>query len=241
VKGIYLPDAIASYRVWGYDLIVTANEGDSRDYDGYSEEARVKDVTLDPTAFPDAQILQLEENLGRLKITTAQGDTDNDGDFDELYCYGGRSFSIWSGWGHLLYDSGDEFEQITAVDYPNDFNSTNDENDSFDDRSDDKGSEPEALTLARIFNRTFAFIGLERMGGIMVYDITWPVKPSFVQYVNTRDFSGDPAQGTAGDLAPEGMVYIPWYKSPVWGMPLLVVSNEVSGTTSIYQIRLTLP
>ena len=236
VKGMYMPDAIASYRCFGKDLILTANEGDSRDYSGFSEEKRVMDLSLDPTAFPNAAELQLEENLGRLKITKTLGDTDGDGDYDELYSYGARSFSIWSGDGRLIYDSGKEFEKIIARELPNDFNSTNDENDSFDDRSDDKGPEAEGITVGKIDGRSYAFIGMERVGGIMVYDISNPFRPNFVSYVNNRDFNGDPAQGTAGDLGPEGLLFIPEYESPI-DAPLLVVTNEVSGTTTIYEIN----
>jgi len=235
-KGMYMPDAIASYKVSGNTYIVTANEGDARDYDGYSEEVRVKDLPLDPDAFPDAATLQLNENLGRLKTTTANGDTDGDSDFDEIYSYGARSFSIWNMKGELIFDSGSEFEDILADALPDDFNATNDENNSFDDRSDDKGAEPEALALGKIAGRTYAYIGLERIGGIMVYDISNPRSPRFVEYVNNRDFSGNPAAGTAGDLAPEGIVFVPAGKSPI-NQPLLIVTNEVSGTTTVYKIN----
>ena len=102
VVGFYMPDAITFAKLGGADYIITANEGDSRDYDGYSEEERVENVILDPTAFPNAADLQMEENLGRLKITTANGDTDGDGDFDKLYTYGARSFTIWTTSGALV-------------------------------------------------------------------------------------------------------------------------------------------
>ncbi len=235
VYGMYQPDAIAYYRAGGRGFIVSANEGDSRDYDGYSEEELVEDLNLDPTIFPDAETLQAEENLGRLKTTSATGDIDGDGYFEKLFSYGARSFSIWSETGKLIYDSGDEFEQITAAQIPDDFNSTNDENDSFDNRSDDKGPEPEGVVVGEVDGRSYAFIGLERVGGIMVYDISRPRHPSFVQYVNSRDFSGDAEAGTAGDLAPEGLLFIDAHDSPN-GYPLLVVSYEVSGTVAIFQV-----
>lgn len=237
VVGMYQPDSIAAYEVDGETYIVTANEGDSRDYDGFSEEERVKDVDLDPEAYPLADELQESGNLGRLKITTATGDFDGDGDIDLIYAYGGRSFSIRNAAGELVYDSGSDFERMIALVNPDNFNSTNDENDSFDNRSDDKGPEPEGLTIGQIDDRTYAFIGLERDGGIMVYDITSPVAPQFVQYINNRNFSGDAEGGTAGDLAPEGMLFIPAMKSPV-KKPLLVVTNEVSGTTTVYRIKM---
>ncbi|MBT2991114.1 MAG: choice-of-anchor I family protein [Candidatus Thiodiazotropha sp. (ex Ctena orbiculata)] len=241
IKGMYQPDAIASYKFRGRTFIVTANEGDSRDYDGFSEEERVGDLPLDETAFPDAATLQENENLGRLKITTVNGDSDGDGDYDEIYSYGARSFSIRNARGKLVYDSADDFERITAEQLPDDFNSNNDENDSFDSRSDDKGPEPEGVALGKIEDRTFAFVGLERVGGIMVYDITNPHRVSFIEYLNNRDFSVDaelPDGSTnplVGDLGPEGITFIDEDDSPVES-PLLVVGNEVSGTTTIYSI-----
>lgn len=131
-----------------------------------------------------------------------------------------------------MFDSGNDFERITAaVDRAN-FNSTNNEKDSFDSRSDDKGPEPEGIEIGQAFGSTYAFIGLERVGGIMVYDIDSPTAPRFVEYVNNRNFQGDAEAGTAGDLGPEGITFIPAADSPVRG-PLLAVANEVSGTTTI--------
>ena len=236
VLGMYQPDAIASVRVGWQTFFITANEGDARDYDGFSEEARVKDIELDARRFPDAASLQEDENLGRLKITTANGDFRGDGDFEALFAYGVRSFSIWSSFGWQVYDSGSQFERITAQVLPDNFNSTNDENDSFDNRSDDKGPEPEALTVGQLNGRTYAFIGLERVGGIMVYDISNPFRPTFELYTNNREFSGDPQQGTAGDLGPESIVFIEPSRSPS-GKALIVVANEVSGSTTIYEFE----
>ena len=242
-QGMYLPDAISSYRFRGKTYIVTANEGDSRDYEGFSEEARVADLTLDPDVFLNAAELQLDENLGRLKTTTVNGDVDGDGEYEIIYSFGARSFSIWTASGKRVYDSGSDFEDNTAERLPNDFNSTNDENGSFDDRSDDKGPEPEGITLGKIGHRTIAFIGLERIGGIMAYDITNPHRVRFLDYINNRDFGVDAQlpDGTTnplvGDLGPEGLEFIAAHNSPT-GEPLLVVGNEVSGTTSIFEIGL---
>jgi 2',3'-cyclic-nucleotide 2'-phosphodiesterase/3'-nucleotidase/5'-nucleotidase len=236
VFGVYMPDALAAFSAAGRTWVISANEGDARDYDGFSEEARVGSLTLDPAAFPNAAELQRDEHLGRLNITTTLGDTDGDGDYDALYAYGARSFSIWDDAGRLAYDSGDDVEQVTATAYPDDFNSNNDENDSFDARSDDKGPEPEAVAVGVFGDRVWGFIGLERIGGIMVYELTDPTAPRFVQYLNTRDFAGDPELGTAGDLGPEGFAVIAAADSPV-GAPLLVVGHEISGTTTIYRIN----
>ena len=240
VMGMYMPDAIASYEVDGETYIVTANEGDARDYDGFSEEARVKDYgddfIVDPDAYPDIDELGEDEAMGRLKITVSTGDLDNDGDIDVIHSYGGRSFSILNEEGEMIFDSGSEFERILATVLPDEFNSTNDENGSFDDRSDDKGAEPEGVTVGQVGDQQYAFIGLERVGGIMVYNVTNPLAPQFVQYINNRDFDGDAEAGTAGDLGPEGLLFIDAHASPI-RKPLLVVTNEVSGTTTIYRIE----
>jgi DNA-binding beta-propeller fold protein YncE len=236
VLGMYQPDTIASYKVRGRTYIVTANEGDARDYDGFSEEERMGGLDLDPAVFPDADELQENENLGRLNSTTTLGDADGDGLNEELYAYGARSFSIWDTKGNLVYDSGSDFERIVADRIPDYFNSNNDDNDSFDSRSDDKGPEPEALEIGRIFGRSYAFIGLERVGGIMVYDITDPHKVVFQDYVNSRDFSADAESPEAGDLGPESIVFIPADKSPI-RRPLLAVGNEISGTTTLYAVK----
>ena len=234
IFGLYQPDAIAVFKTDGREFLITANEGDSRDYAGFSEEVRVKDLNLDPSVFPDAALLQQDANLGRLKTTIASGDADQDGLFEKIFSYGGRSYSIWNRKGRLVFDSGDQIERVTAKYLPDDFNSTSDKNDSFDNRSDDKGPEPEAITVGRAFGNTYAFIGLERVGGVMVIDVSDPWAPSFVQYINNRNFAGDPESGTAGDLGPEGMYWIKRKHSPVRA-PLLVVTNEVSGTTTIYK------
>jgi DNA-binding beta-propeller fold protein YncE len=229
VRGLYLPDAIASFRSRGRTYLVTANEGDAREWPGLVEEARVSTLTLDPTAFPDAATLRQNANLGRHTVTRTLGDTDGDGDYDQLFTLGGRSFSIWSTDGTRVFDSGSDFERITAAEFPANFNASN-SNATFDDRSDNKGPEPEAVAVGDIDGRTYAFIGLERIGGVMMYDVTDPTSPVFVDYLNNRDF----AAGT-GDLGPEGLSFISAHDSPN-GRPMLLVANEISGTVTLYSI-----
>ncbi|HAA30966.1 MAG TPA: hypothetical protein DCE56_28755 [Cyanobacteria bacterium UBA8553] len=223
VLGMYQPDAIASFTVNGQTYLVTANEGDARDYTGFSEESRVGSLRLDPTAFPNAAALQNNAVLGRLNVTNTLGDTDRDGDFDQLYAFGARSFSIRDAQGNLIYDSGDQLEQITATQVPSIFNSDG-TSASFDTRSDNKGPEPEGVVTGVIDGRNYAFIGLERTGGVMVYDVTNPTSPSFVQYINKT-----------GDTAPEGLSFVSAEQSPT-GKPLLIVTNEVSKTTTLFEI-----
>lgn len=219
VYGMYQPDAIAYYSVNGMDYVVTANEGDAREYEGtpgFIEEERLDDFTLDETVFPNAAMLQLEENFGRLKVTNTLGDTDGDGDFDEIYNYGARSFTIWSGAGQLVYDSGNDIAQKTLVLTPEAFNGD-------DGRSDDKGAEPEAVSILKIDEKHILFVGLERNNQVMVYEITNPNSPEFIQILSTN-----------GDIGPEGVLPVAAEDSPT-GKDLLIVSNEVSGTVTIYE------
>ncbi|MES1940634.1 5'-nucleotidase [Salinisphaera sp. T5B8] len=247
VMGMYQPDTIAAFEDGGTTYLLTANEGDSRDYDGFSEEADVKDLSLDPDAFANAAALQEDAQLGDLKVTTTlgrTGETDGEGEpiYDALYAFGARSFSIRrADTAELVYDSGDDFERITGERYGDEFNNDNNENDG-DSRSDNKGPEPEAIAYGVIDGRRYAFIGLERMGGFFVYDITDVDAPEYVSYTNARDVSVDmdTENGAlmAGDLGPESIVFIDAEQSPVPGVPLLAVGNEVSGSTTLYRLDL---
>jgi hypothetical protein len=238
VKGMYLPDAIASYQVNGVTYLITANEGDARaDWPGFNEETRVRDYCgangLDPAVFPDANLL-FDSNLGRLRITNTPngGSTGKNaaGQCTELWAFGARSFSIWSTDVARVYDSGDEFEQRTR-NLPNvNFNAGHEDN-TLDARSPNKGPEPEGVVVAKFGNKAFAFIVLERVGGVMVYDVSTPANASFVTYLNTRT-------GLTGDLGPEALTFIPAAQSPN-GKPLLAVGHEVSGTVAIFEIGLT--
>ncbi len=230
VLGMYQPDAIDAYQVGGQTYLVTANEGDSRDYRGFSEEERFSAVAARCTSSVG---FQRPAELGQLNITTATGDPCG----GTPHAYGARSFSIWTADGEQVFDSGSDFEDITAGRYPLFFNASN-SNNNFDNRSDDKGPEPEGVVLGKVAGRTYAFIGLERVGGIMVYDVTDPAGAFLVQYLNNRDFS-KPVR-SAGDLGPEGLAFVDGKDSPT-GRPMLAVGNEVSGTTTLFDIALTTP
>ncbi|ENV62119.1 hypothetical protein F949_02906 [Acinetobacter junii NIPH 182] len=289
--GMYQPDSIANYQVNGQTYLVTANEGDSREWlkdedaylagnlaQGYVENIRmkhlfnskgfnaegdypahlqkiangVKGAKLNPVTFAycgatatEVGDCRKDGHLGRLNIAWNMGyQTNADGSpkldangrltYDKLYAYGARSFSIWNTQGQLVWDSGSEFEKKVAELFPTYFN-TDHEAVSLDDRSDNKGPEPEGITLGTIGAKTFAFIGLERMSGVMVYDITTPMQPKFVEYFTTRNFV-ETDSAKQGDLGPEGLIFIAAKDSPN-GKPLLVVGNEVSGSTAIYQVN----
>ncbi|MDB2384980.1 choice-of-anchor I family protein [Polaribacter sp.] len=237
VYGMYMPDAISYFKVNGTGYIATANEGDARDYNGYSEERNLgdSDYVLDPTVFSNAAILALEANLGAINITAASGNTDSDSEYEEIHVYGGRSFSIFeANSGNIIFDSGNDFEVITTADtsYGAIFNASN-TNNTFKNRSDDKGPEPEGILVQEIDGKFYAFILLERIGGVMIYDVTDPTAPVFLQYLNSRDAT--PSADESGDLGPEGIVYVSENDSPN-GTALLIVSNEVSATLSIYSL-----
>jgi len=248
LRGLYMPDAIAAYQVRGETYYVTANEGDDRgdaDEDARGDAIRLKDYE-DVISFgrsgleatEEVALLAQDEQLRRVNISTIDG-LDADGKLAELYSYGARSFSIWSADGELVWDSGDALEQITAAAFPDNFNASN-TGDKIDNRSDNKGPEAEAVTIASLWGRTYAFIGLERIGGVVIYDIGNPRAPQFVDYINNRTFIDDDDlleahPELAGDLGPESLLVIPTHKSPT-RQPLLVVANEVSGTTSIFRI-----
>jgi hypothetical protein len=238
VKGMYMPDGIANYIHDGVTYLVTANEGDAREYDTFAEEVNLGDVdyNLDPSVFSNEMVLALETNLASISITNASGDANGDGLYEEIHVFGGRSFSIFEAeTGNLVFDSGHDFERIVANDpvYAAIFNASN-TNNSFKNRSGDKGVEPEGVIVQEINGVTYAFITLERMGGMMVYDISNPFEPQFIDYKNNRDATPDAE--ASGDLGPEGIIYIAPSKNEL-NKGLIVISNEISATISVYAIN----
>ncbi|MCF2573132.1 choice-of-anchor I family protein [Brevibacterium sp. UCMA 11754] len=250
LKGVYMPDTISSFSSGGTDYLVTANEGDSREWGDFVDAARVKDLGEDdlaPVCENSPLAGQLgDEALGRLNIITDLGLNESGDCYEELYAFGTRSFSVWTTDGALVADSGDSFEQLTAEAIPDFFNSNHSESNR-EGRSDDKGPEPEALTVGEVGETTYVFVGFERVGGIAAFDLSDPTNPRFVTYFNNRDFSvsvedeiedaSDPEAllSKAGDLGPEGIAFLGADESPT-GEAALVVGNEVSGTTSLYSV-----
>ena len=210
LQGMPMPDAIAGFRVGWRQFYITANEGDARNAD-----ERVKDLVLDPAAFPNAAELQNDFSIGRIQVSSIDGDDDGDGDYDRLQSYGARSFTIWDRFGRQVYDSGSDIEAIVA---------TYDPANADDGRSDNKGPEPEGVETGRFAGLNFAFVGLERTNEILVYEVSQPHAPRFLQLL-TND----------GDEAPEGLEYLRWFESPNF-CPTLLVTNEGSNTLSIYQM-----
>ncbi|QIG39280.1 alkaline phosphatase [Microbacterium sp. 4R-513] len=225
--GVYLPDGIGAYRSGGASYLVTANEGDAREWGSYAEGARAGSLPI----CPDSPLAGKTGNadLGRLNVTKELGFDQAKGCYSSLYTFGTRSFSIWGTDGTQVFDSGSQLEEITYAAEPAFVNSNHTEP-NLEGRSDDKGPEPENLVIGEVDDRTYAFIGLERVGGVVVYDITVPAESFFVTYLNNRDFSDN-----SGDLGPEGLSFIPADESPT-GSPLLAVANEVSGSTTLLEV-----
>lgn len=232
LRGVYMPDGIAVMTCDGVDYVLTANEGDASEWgDGDTEYSNIMKVQIGSTSTwepIEAEVLD-PDKLDGLPAQTAGAH----------YILGGRSFSIYrvdaSGLTQV-FDSGSDFERITATRYPDYFNASN-KNNKIDSRSDAKGPEPEAVVVGAVGDRCYAYVALERIGGIMVYDVTDPENASFVDYLNTRDFSVDfPDEGcdpNQGDIAPEGLAFVPAEQSPN-GYPMLLAAHEVSGTLAVY-------
>lgn len=237
IKAMTLPDALSHFSVGGTDYILTANEGDARAYAGFNEESRISSgaIVLDPTVFPNGSQLKSNVLAGRLTVSNIMGDTDSDGDKDELYMLGGRSFSIYNGnTGALVFDSGDDFERIisTHPTYASLFNASNTSGAAVSkNRSDDKGPECEGVSVALINGEYFAFASLERVGGVMIYNVTDPMNVKYVGYHNNRSFvTNGPDRGA------EGMIYIDAASSPN-GNSILLLANEISSSITVFQMN----
>ena len=257
IFALYQPDTLASYRVDGKDYFVSANEGDDREYDGWEDLEKVKDLELadgESALSAKLQDALLKTKMKKLRVLKDMG-VDENGIYQQLFMTGTRSFSIWDADANLVFDSGAMIEQVLAADYAEVFNTRVDDTDDKDDiaeldddgtsysliedtayfwegvdaRSLKKGAEPEALALAKIGKQTFAYVGLEKQGGFMVFNITDPQAVTLVQYFNDIDYSAAPAK--AGDLAPEGSVTF-----EQGGKHYLAAANELSSTLAIYQL-----
>ncbi|MBO9691746.1 choice-of-anchor I family protein [Chryseobacterium sp.] len=232
VKAYYVPDAVQNYKVGNTHYIVTANEGDEKDLSGYSERTTVgaANYILDPVIFPNSSILKASYNLGRFRVSSATGNTDGDAEFEEIAALGARSFSIFNAdTRQIVYDSGDQFERYIAAYHPLIFNADNESN-AVKSRSRAKGPEPEGVALGNINGQTYAFITLERTGGVMAYNITDPNNPTFTDYKHSRSTS---AYG--GDNGPEGIIYIA-PENTTTNKGYVIVANEISGTLSMYEV-----
>ncbi|MNJ83217.1 hypothetical protein D3C87_06330 [compost metagenome] len=235
IKGLFMPDALAHASISGTEYIFSANEGDAREYTAITEVARLSATSLD-ASIPDLNILKHNQFLGRINVTNASGDTDGDGDIDDIHVFGTRSFSIWNAQtGALVFDSKDLIEQITA-NHPTLsglFNASNSSGTATSkNRSDDKGPEPEGVATAVINGNHYLFVSLERVGGVMMFNVDVPSAPVYVGYYNNRSVGAN----SGPDRGAEGIIIIKKENSPT-GKDIVILANEVSSTLSIFEVN----
>ena len=219
-----MPDGISVVTIGGKDYVITANEGDAREWGDY------ENIDSDKLVLSDG------EKAGK-KIEYLDTSKTDGLESGKTYILGGRSFSIWNADTlEQVFDSGDDFEVITAAEFPEYFNSGHDEA-GLDKRSHKKGVEPETVSVLETNGKIYAIVGLERMGGIMVYDISNPDKAAYADYLNVRGFSETVEDlSKLGDLGPEGICAISAEDSPT-GNAMILVANEISGTVTVTQIE----
>ena len=245
VLGLRQPDTVVTWEAGGATWLATSNEGEARETKAFDEAVRVQDLPLDPAAFPaqagdpraGRDSIAEPGNLGRLQVSRPASDRDGDGKAERLVAFGGRGITVWKivdGRPVEAWDSGDFVERTVAGRMPDAHNGDGKKRGSKDARSTSKGPEVEGLALGMVGDSRLLFAGLERSGGIMAWDVTNPATPEFLDYVNAWDPNAPPA--SAGDVAPEGLLFVPAGSSPS-GRPLVVACNEVSGTTTIWEVR----
>ena len=229
--GVYMPDGIATFTANGNSYFITANEGDDRDDflpSGQKETQRVghSSIVLNSTAFPSATSLKTETELGRLTVLSTMG-RNGSNEFEKLYTLGGRSFSIYNAsTGVQVYDSGSDIEQRAYSNLPVSLLGK----DQVLGRLDNKGPEPESVVVGQVRGKTYAFVALERSSAILMYDLSNPAAPTFVQWLqNTTDMAN-------GDISPEGLSFVPAAQSPT-GNALLLAGHEVTGTLAVWEIK----
>jgi hypothetical protein len=214
--GVYMPDGIAVFETKGAKYLLTANEGDAREWVGD------KDTTDN---------LRIDGN----KVETLDVSQKDGLEVGKNYLLGGRSFSIYNADDMTqVYDSGSDFEEFIAENYPAFFNASHTNND-IDSRSGKKGPEPEYVTVMNIGAKIYAFIGLERFGGVMMYDVTEPSNAVMYDYINTRNFNSSELS-QMGDLGVEGLYAVSAEDSPT-KKAIVFAANEVSGTIGVFEIR----
>lgn len=226
ILGLRQPDGIAVLSENGRHYILTANEGASRNYSSYSDETDILSLfqkgLLNPDIFNSSWLTALQKHTFSIMEPCSNGPCNH------VYAFGSRSMSVFDGQtGKILFDSGDQIEKMIAKTTPSLFNWNAKKGKlKIDARSEDKGAEPEMVTIGEFNGKKLAFLGLERMTGIIVWDLKNPEKPAIIDYYL------DPK-----DRGPEGILFISAQKSPFSRVPLLIVGYEYSQSIVIYSIQ----
>ena len=242
VVGASQPDAIASFKVGSGHYFVTANEGDAREYTCLNDDQRGSSLKVDSRRFPNWSTLSANAALGRAKVNPTIGDRDGDGDIDTIHLRGSNSMTMYRN-GIALWDSGELLDQIQITAFGvaniNGSHSLSSDKSTMNyvgqDRSDDKGSEPEGVAVGMVGNTRVAILGLERMTALAVFDITQPRSPVFQEWLQMLPAKATPAKDVK-HWSPEGIVFVSADKSPS-GKALIITSYELSGSISIHQIE----
>jgi len=242
VVGASQPDAIAGFKVGSGQYFVTANEGDAREYTCLNDDLRGSALKVDTRRFPDWKTLSGNAALGRAKVNPTIGDKDGDGDIDTIHLRGSNSMTMYRN-GIVIWDSATLLDQIQTVAFGvaniNGSHSLSSDKSTMNyvgqDRSDDKGSEPEGVAVGMVGDRRIAILGLERMSALAIFDITVPANPVFQEWLQMLPTKATPAKDVKY-FSPEGIVFVPANKSPS-GKALIITSYELSGSLSIHQIE----
>jgi len=242
VVGASQPDAIAGFTVGAGQYFVTANEGDAREYTCLNDDLRASALKVDARRFPDWKTLSGNAALGRAKVNPTIGDKDGDGDIDTIHLRGSNSMTMYRN-GIAIWDSANLLDQIQiqafGVANINGSHSLSSDKSTMNyvgqDRSDDKGAEPEGVAVGMVGDRRIAILGLERMTALAIFDITDPGNPVFQEWLQMLPTKATPAKDVK-HWSPEGIVFVPASKSPS-GKALIITSYELSGSLSIHQVE----
>jgi len=243
VVGASQPDAIAGFKIGAGEYFVTANEGDAREYTCLNDDLRASALKVDPRRFPAWSTMSGSAALGRAKVNPTIGDKDGDGDIDTIHLRGSNSMTMYRN-GLAIWDSADLLDQIQiqafGVANINGSHSLSSDKSTVNyvgqDRSDDKGAEPEGVAVGMVGDRRIAVLGLERMSALAIFDITQPRNPIFQEWLQMLPTKPTPAKDVKY-WSPEGIVFVPAAQSPS-GKALIITSYELSGSVSIHEIEL---
>jgi hypothetical protein len=241
VKGLPMPDTITQFSRGGSTFLVTVNEGDARPDDVDIARANTAGL-VDTTDGGSGDLYYAGDvgntGIGRLNILKDMGNLDGDAGIEDPTMMGTRSFSIWNAsTQERVFDSASMIEQYVAANDPTTFNMNDGLTTKYDERSDDKGPEPEALAFGTIGGRDYVFVGAERQNGIFQFDITDFGNVSITSYFNTASSTADSG---GAFISPESIAFLNAANNPT-GQNLLVVGYEGTGNNGSIAVFSVVP
>lgn len=235
VRGLPMPDTIKAFEWKGRAYVVTANEGDARAHDE-GDVMRLKHAGRRGPAIAASTEAELRQRygrkpladayLGRLEVSIFDG-LNEAGEIAEPTMFGTRGFSILDGMtGELIFDSGSFIEEFALQHDPATFNMNDGKVANMDDRSDNKGPEPEALAVAHFAGKLWMAVGTERQNGLFLLIVDELAAPRLFAYANPH---------LDGDFSPESILLIPGDHRPD-AANLMIAAFEGSGTILVYRV-----